>query len=136
MQTGDNLEYFKQHFLSADVICHALEEKGWASLPRKADAGPAIEYCHPNHRGKIGIISPYSKDFCVRCNRLRISAQGNLHLCLFTDLSYSLRQLLQEDAQKEALKQIIQKYLTYKKSSHFLDEGITGINSQFSSIGG
>lgn len=136
MQTGTNRDYFQKHYLSADVIRQQLINKGWQAKSRDIDAGPAIEYFHPEYQGRIGLIAPYSKDFCTSCNRLRISAKGNLHLCLFTDLSYPLRPFLQQDSQINELKTTIQNQLQLKKVSHFLQEGNTGINPYFASIGG
>lgn len=42
---------------------------------------------------------PYEKNFCAGCNRLRVSAKGKLHLCLFGEESIELRDLLQSDEQ-------------------------------------
>ncbi|MDW7551561.1 hypothetical protein R8374_22050, partial [Pseudoalteromonas peptidolytica] len=55
------------------------------SLFRGKLNGPAEEFCHPDYDGRIGLIMPYSKDFCKSCNRLRVSALGKLHLCLFAE---------------------------------------------------
>ena len=43
----------------------------------------------------IGLIMPYEKNFCASCNRLRVSAKGKLHLCLFGEEGIELRDLLQ-----------------------------------------
>lgn len=136
MQTGTNYDYFKKHHISADFIQIQLIANGWERQVRNFDSGPAIMFSHPDYVGKIGIIAPYSKDFCTTCNRLRVSAQGSLHLCLFTSIGYSLRPLLKADSQKAQLKQMINHHLQNKRISHFLAEGDTGINSNFSSIGG
>ncbi len=136
MQTGTNQDYFKRHHFSADHIRQRLLEQGWIAQERAIDAGPAIELSHPGYVGRIGLIAPYSKDFCASCNRLRVSATGNLHLCLFGELGYPLRSLLQSDEQKEALKDKVITCLQHKKISHFLHEGKTGMNQHFSTIGG
>lgn len=136
MQTGTNKAYFQKYHMPVDIIRQRLVTMGWQPIARKVDAGPAIEYVHDQYKGRIGFIAPYSKDFCASCNRLRVSAKGNLHLCLFTDVGYSLRPLLQRDSQIRLLKQVIQEKMQFKKASHFLHEGKTGINDQFSLIGG
>lgn len=136
MQTGTNLAYFQQHHIKADFISEGLQKNGWQQVPRQFDAGPAIEYQHANYQGRIGIIAPYSKDFCTTCNRLRVSAKGELGLCLFGNVGYSLRHLLQSDQQLPDLKQFILDKLPYKLESHYLQEGNTGMNNNFASIGG
>src|SRR3546814_9640731 len=56
-----------------------------------------MELGHPHAKGRIGIIAPYSRDFCASCNRLRMAADGKLHLCLFGDGGIDLRPLLAAD---------------------------------------
>lgn len=79
---------------------------------------------------------PYEKDFCASCNRLRVSSLGKLHLCLFGDYGVDLRDLLEEDSQKEALIERIQAQLQEKRVSHFLQDGNTGMTPHLASIGG
>lgn len=136
MQTGDNLAYFRKYHIPATVVREKLEARGWQLMPREEAAGPAVEYAHPDYQGRIGIIAPYSKDFCTTCNRLRISARGSLHLCLFGEGGHSLRHLLQEDGQKEELKEAVLQLMQFKKTSHFLHEGKTGERMHFASVGG
>lgn len=136
MQTGTNLPYFQKHHIDSGIVRNKLEQHQWQMNSRAHDAGPALEYSHPDYQGTMGIIAPYGKDFCATCNRLRVSATGDLHLCLFGNLGYPLRQFLQSDDQIPALKQLILNKLPYKHKSHYLHEGDTGINSHFASIGG
>ena len=83
MQTGDNLDYFKKYHQSAKVFKEYIETKGWKNVDRALDDGPALNYKNENSKGQFGVIAPYSKDFCKTCNRLRITAKGELRLCLF-----------------------------------------------------
>jgi cyclic pyranopterin phosphate synthase len=136
MQTGNNLSYFKQHHLSPKIIQQQLLENGWKQNDQKVMSGPAVNYSHPDYKGKVGLIMPYDKSFCTKCNRLRISSHGGLHLCLFTDISYSLRPMLQSPQQKELLKQHVCKLITLKKQAHVLGQGKTGITNNLAVIGG
>lgn len=136
MQTGDNLEYFKKRHLSAEVIKQQLLEQGFTLSPRTHDAGPAVEFEHPEYKGKIGLIAPYSKDFCKTCNRLRVTARGKLMLCLFGAGGYDLRPFLQHDDQQEELENAILSALNFKRESHYLGQGITGITPHLASLGG
>lgn len=136
MQTGDNLDYFNQYHIAAETLQNRLLKQGWRAKKRVEDAGPAVELSHPDYRGSIGFIAPYSKDFCTGCNRLRITATGDLRLCLFGNQGVSLRHLLQHEDQKPQLKMLIQQQLNYKASSHFLALGDTGSTVNLSTIGG
>ena len=136
MQTGDNLEYFKKYHTSAFVFKKYIESQDWKEISRISDAGPSINYVHSKLKGKFGIIAPYSKDFCSTCNRLRITAKGELRLCLFGNTGTNLRPYLQNQNQKDELIELILKQLRFKKESHYLETGNTGMTPHLASIGG
>ena len=136
MRTGDNREFFERHHVRAESLQQQLLAAGWQLGERAADAGPALEYAHPEYRGRIGVIAPYAKDFCAGCNRLRVTARGDLRLCLFGDFGVSLRPLLQSDADHDALVARIATQLGLKAAGHGLHQGLTGITPHLASIGG
>ncbi|MET1253882.1 GTP 3',8-cyclase MoaA [Aliikangiella maris] len=136
MQTGDNLEYFKQYHVSADLLKNHLVNNGWIRKEKEPGAGPAIEYYHEDYQGTFGVIAPYDSDFCDTCNRLRISAMGEFHLCLFGEGGFSIRHLLKADSQKEALKETLCRLLGNKRKQHFLHDGNTGFIPNLASVGG
>jgi cyclic pyranopterin phosphate synthase len=136
MQTGDNLDYFKQNHVSSKIFKDYLEKNNWIHQTYGKDAGPALNFIHPEYNGKFGLIAPYSKDFCKTCNRLRVTSRGDLRLCLFGNTGISIRHLLQTDNQKEELVDLIIKQLHLKKESHHLELGDTGITPNLSTTGG
>lgn len=136
MQTGENLDFFKQHHISAGIIIGQLLERGFVPVIRLPDAGPAQEFTHPDYAGTIGIIAPYSKDFCKSCNRLRVTSRGKLMLCLFGEGGYDLRPYLQHDDQRAELIDAIAAALHFKHESHYLQQGITGSTPNLASLGG
>ncbi|WP_394174320.1 GTP 3',8-cyclase MoaA [Thalassotalea litorea] len=135
MQTGNNAEFYKAQHVSGQRIENTLLEKGWRLTARPKTAGPALEYQHNDFAGKIGLIRPYSKDFCSTCNRLRVSALGKLHLCLFADAGMSIREYLATD-NPLALQTAIRTLLADKKPTHYLQQGHTGATTQLSMLGG
>ena len=136
MQTGDNLHYFKKYHVSATKFTNYLNKNNWIIQTFGRDAGPAKNYLNPKFKGKFGIIAPYSKDFCKSCNRLRITAKGDLRLCLFGNTGINIRHLMQTDDQIEELKDLILKQLNFKKESHYLELGETGLTKNLSTTGG
>lgn len=136
MQTGDNLDFFQRHHVRAGLVQAQLLDNGWRERPRRADAGPAREFVHPDYAGHVGIIAPYAKDFCAGCNRLRVTASGDLRLCLFGEFGIPLRHLLQDDADHEALVGAIGGQIGRKEKGHFLHQGRTGITPHLASTGG
>ncbi|HZX80422.1 MAG TPA: GTP 3',8-cyclase MoaA [Lysobacter sp.] len=136
MRTNDNVAHFERHHVRAEAIERELAAGGWVRMMRAADAGPAVEYLHPDFAGRIGIIAPYSRDFCAGCNRLRVTARGDLRLCLFGDAGTSLRPLLQRDADHDALVELIARQLRLKAAGHGLHAGDSGATPHLASIGG
>lgn len=136
METGEGNHYFAKHHLSGEHLRRQLLEQGWQVVARAADAGPAQIFSHPDYLGQIGLIMPYDKGFCDSCNRLRVSAIGQLHLCLFGEQGIDLRDLLQADGQQSLLLERIQSSLAQKKQTHFLHQGMTGMARNLSYIGG
>lgn len=136
MQTGFMDDFFHKYHLSGQDIEQKLLRDGWILKSRHVTDGPAKVYHHPDYVGEIGLIMPYSKDFCKGCNRLRISSLGKLHLCLFGDDGIDLRELLSSNSQNLALQQRISEALSYKKEHHFLHQGNSGATFNLSSLGG
>ena len=78
---------------------------------------------------------PYSKDFCATCNRLRVAANGKLHLCLFSEHGIDIRPHLQ-NADVNALMAHLQQLLMQKHATHYLQDGNTGATSHLAMLGG
>ncbi len=136
METGEGSEHFRHHHLSGDVIRSRLLQQGWKLQQRGRSDGPAQVFRHADYQGEIGLIMPYEKNFCRSCNRLRVSAIGNLHLCLFGEQGIPLRDLLSDDGSLNDLKLRIQGGLRHKRETHFLHQGDSGITPNLSFIGG
>uniref|UniRef100_A0AAX7VTT6 Molybdenum cofactor biosynthesis protein 1 n=1 Tax=Astatotilapia calliptera TaxID=8154 RepID=A0AAX7VTT6_ASTCA len=72
----------------------------------------------PGFKGQLGFITSMSDHFCRSCNRLRITADGNLKVCLFGNSEVSLRDVLRSGASDEELLQIIGAAVGRKKKQH------------------
>ena len=136
MQTGDNLDYFKKYHVSSKIFKEYLNKNNWIYQTLGKDAGPSLNYINPEYKGKFGIIAPYSKDFCRSCNRLRITSRGDLRLCLFGNTGISIRHLLQKDDQIDELQDLIMGQMKFKKKTHYLELGGTGLTKNLSTTGG
>ncbi len=135
MQTGENDDLFKKDHLTGAAVVEQLQRQGWQSLPRQLDAGPAVEYTHPDYHGRIGVIAPYSKDFCKTCNRLRVTSEGKMHLCLFDSLAFDIRPYL-ADGQQQRFTDYIKNLIQQKPESHYLKNDYVGLIKNLSMIGG
>jgi GTP 3',8-cyclase len=95
-------------------------EKHFGSLQpskTKHGNGPAVYYNLPEFRGSAGFISAISNEFCENYNRIRMTADGNLKLCLHYNKGVALKSLLRGGISKEQLKMVIENAI-YNKPIH------------------
>jgi cyclic pyranopterin phosphate synthase len=98
--------------------------------------GPAKYFRLPDSRGTIGFISPVTEHFCIRCNRLRLTADGKLRPCLLSDEEIDLREPLRGGASSEQISHLIQEAVASKPQGHQLAKGITSKKQAMAQIGG
>ncbi|MBR1738046.1 MAG: GTP 3',8-cyclase MoaA [Firmicutes bacterium] len=84
----------------------------------KKCSGPAEYYKFKGMKGSIGFISPISNNFCKRCNRIRLTADGFLKLCLHYDTGLNIKSLLRTGVNDEIIENEIQKALLQKPKEH------------------
>jgi cyclic pyranopterin phosphate synthase len=135
MRTGDNADYFAREHLGGRALTDWLAAGGWSARARGSDDGPAVEYVHPDYAGRIGLIAPYAPGFCDSCNRLRVTARGQLRLCLFGEGGVDLRDLLDREA-PAALAARIRASLATKPRGHRLAQGDSGDMRRLAEVGG
>jgi len=84
--------------------------------------GPARRYKVEGTQTEVGVISPITHNFCDSCNRLRVTPDGRLILCLGHENSLDLRQMLRSDMDSASLKRAIVAALAYKPERHVFDQ--------------
>jgi cyclic pyranopterin phosphate synthase len=78
-----------------DIVAEAEKLTRLEPVTKKnKTSGPAKLFSLPEGKGRLGVISPLSNHFCNECNRLRVTPDGRLRTCLFSDKEYGLRGLL------------------------------------------
>ncbi|MCX2727684.1 GTP 3',8-cyclase MoaA [Thermomicrobium sp. 4228-Ro] len=97
---------------------------------------PARVYRIPGAKGTIGFISPVSEPFCAFCNRIRLTADGKLRLCLLRADEVDIRGLVRSGASDEALMERIRAAVWRKPWGHGLREGDRRTGRGMSQIGG
>jgi cyclic pyranopterin phosphate synthase len=98
--------------------------------------GPAKYYKLPGASGTIGFITPVTEHFCAECNRLRLTADGKLRLCLLQEDEIDLREPLRSGASIEELKTLIKDAIGKKPKGHTLGEEGRHKGRPFSQVGG
>ena len=124
IDTGRIMSFLVESFGTAKKIS---EEKG---------NGPAVCYAFEGFKGKIGFISPVSGRFCEKCNRLRLTPEGYLKLCLYHKDGVDLRKILRCGNSDETIKNAIEEAVNKKPAAHafFLTE--SGEEREMNGIGG
>lgn len=94
---------------------------------------PSTDYRIEGHLGKVGFISPVSHRFCSECNRIRVTSDGHLKLCLGDNSEISLLKALNSD--EDTLIEVIRAGIYNKPKGHSFEQGFHS-NRDMSRIGG
>ena len=121
MPTSANLDVSREEQVTCD---EALERISAIDRLEPVEGptgnGPARYWRFPGAAGSIGVITPMSHTFCDRCNRMRLTADGQLRPCLFGDLQTDLRGPLRLG---QDLRPHIERTLRIKPERHLLEQG-------------
>jgi cyclic pyranopterin phosphate synthase len=121
MPTGANLELSASQFVSCtEAIREVKEIDDLEPVAGPFGNGPARYYQFPGAPGTIGVITPMSHNYCDRCNRMRLTADGQLRPCLFGHIQTNLRDPLRAGAD---LVPLVEQTLRIKPERHYLIQG-------------
>lgn len=126
-------------YVSAAAIRRVIEEHYPLTPVPVGDSDVAVarEFSIPGFTGIIGLISPISDNFCSRCNRLRLTADGSLKSCLFHPAGANLRDPLRSGVSDTTLAGTIQRVVREKPEMHPPPEELIQMTAQtMTTIGG
>ena len=119
MPVGRHKPFEPEKFLAAKDILASLSGLGpTESLPSLPGDGPARRYRLKGAPGELGVISSLSSHFCEACNRLRLTADGRLVPCLFSENSLDLRTALRSGASDEEVARVLLAAADAKPKGH------------------
>lgn len=130
---------FAQHAVVSSAETRQRIEAGLGPLqevPGYDGRDPARPYRLPGARGTLGFISSITQPFCAGCNRIRLTADGRLRLCLLRDGELDLLGPLRQGMNSETLKQHIVAAIWNKPWGHGLPQGVIPQMRVMSQIGG
>ncbi len=138
MPVEDNLDLQRDAYVSAGEMLERIRAIGeLIPVDGPQGNGPARYFAFRGARGAVGVISPLSHDYCERCNRVRLSADGWLRLCLFGDNHIDLRTPVRAGASRDDLMAIFRGSMFVKPERHHLRLGEQSSRMRaFSEIGG
>lgn len=116
----------------------ALIEERWplVEIPAKASS-TARRFRFADGAGEIGFVNPVSEPFCATCDRIRVTADGQLRTCLFSRKEWDLKTALRDGASDEALAELIRFAVRHKELKHRINEpGFVRASRSMSQIGG
>jgi cyclic pyranopterin phosphate synthase len=116
----------------------ALIEERWPleELPAKASS-TARRFRFADGAGEIGFVNPVSEPFCSTCDRIRLTADGQLRTCLFSRREWDLKTPLRDGSSDERLEELIRFAVAHKELKHKInDPGFVRASRSMSQIGG
>lgn len=122
MPMGNTGREASQQYIPLSEIHDRLAKKYKLVKANMNGGGPARYVRVEGTELRIGYITPMSQHFCDTCNRVRLSHDGTLYLCLGQNDSYPLRDLMRSGISDEELKQHIQKAIDLKPEKHEFSE--------------
>jgi cyclic pyranopterin phosphate synthase len=116
----------------------ALIEERWPleELPAKPSS-TARRFRFADGAGEIGFVNPVSEPFCSTCDRIRLTADGQLRTCLFSRREWDLKTPLRDGSSDERLEELIRFAIAHKELKHKInDAGFVRASRSMSQIGG
>jgi GTP 3',8-cyclase len=105
-------------------------------LPSKASS-TARRYSFADGKGELGFVNPISEPFCSTCDRIRVTADGQLRTCLFSQREWDLKTPLRDGSSDEELAAAVRNAVANKELKHRINErGFTRASRSMSQIGG
>lgn len=122
MPMGDTGRSAQGQYLSLQEVKERLSEQ-YDLVPAVMDGGGPARYMKPaGSEMRVGFITPMSQHFCETCNRIRLSVDGTLYMCLGQEHNYSLRDILREGVSDDELEQHIIRAINLKPERHEFSE--------------
>jgi cyclic pyranopterin phosphate synthase len=101
-----------------EIVDLIKEKYELVPIENSLDIGPASEYNFADGKGKLGIITAVSNPFCDHCNRIRMTADGKLRTCLFSEKETNLKELVRSGASDEEVIETIRQAVLIKEPGH------------------
>lgn len=121
MPVGRHKPFLPQRFIDSQEILRELSQLGpCQELPVRPGDGPARRYRLTGAPGELGVISALSSHFCSACNRLRLTADGRLVPCLFSDQTVDVRPLLRSGASDDEVAGALRHAAAIKPQRHLM----------------
>jgi cyclic pyranopterin phosphate synthase len=120
MPLGDTAAPHEASYMSNDDALAGLKAAFELIPSTESTGGPARYWRVPGHESRVGLISPHSRNFCADCNRMRVTARGELFPCLGNENMVDLRQAARA-GDEAVLRELVLQAARIKPEAHHFD---------------
>ncbi len=129
MDVGNSNNWVSGRMVSKSEILSAIHARfPLQEIGRPDESAPAVNYRFLDGIGNVGVIASVTEPFCKGCTRARLTADGKLVMCLFSDRSFDLKKLMRNGADDEALLTAIREQWSCR-TDRYSEERLEAMNS-------
>ncbi len=107
------------HFASAESLVKQIDGMYPGIQPAPGTRTEHHIFQAPGHRGKIAVIPAFTRSLCGNCSRIRVTADGSIRNCLYSDKEYQVRDLLRSDGSDDEIAGLFRKAFSEKEKDGF-----------------
>jgi cyclic pyranopterin phosphate synthase len=129
MDVGNSNNWINEKMVSKKEIIDQIDARfPLREVGRDHGSAPSVDYEFVDGGGDIGVIASVTEPFCASCTRARLTADGKLVTCLFSNHGHDLKALMRRGATDEELIEVILR-VWQKRSDRYSDERLEAMNS-------
>lgn len=136
MPFGKSNLWDSSKIVPSNVIENLIKNTYELEPTSNSERGPAKMFQIKNSFGKIGFISPVSSHICLECNRIRLTSNGMIRPCLFSDIEYDVKKLLRSNTKDQEIKTFVSSVVKAKPEKKFETGFIKKCQRSMRHIGG
>ena len=129
MDVGNSNNWISEKMVPKKEILEKINARyPLKEIGREQSSAPAVDYEFTDGGGNIGVIASVTEPFCSSCTRARLTADGKLVTCLFSDRGHDLKSMLRKGSSDEAIKEAISR-IWETRTDRYSDDRLESMNS-------
>jgi cyclic pyranopterin phosphate synthase len=129
MDVGNSNNWTSAKLVSKKEIIEKIHSRyALREIGRNQGSAPSVDYEFADGRGDIGVIASVTEPFCGSCTRLRLTADGKIVTCLFSQLGHDVKGLMRGGATDDEVRTLLSS-IWQKRTDRYSDERLTALNS-------
>lgn len=129
MDVGNSNNWTSEKLVSKKEILETVSARfPLREVGRESGSAPSVDYEFLDGRGDLGVIASVTEPFCSTCNRARLTADGKLVTCLFSQVGHDLKGILRNGSTDEAISEFVSG-IWEKRKDRYSDERLEALRS-------